>query len=172
CAGTVSPELRAPKSTYISGVLSSYSPDLLVRCLWLPQIYSFSFIDRPLRSIPSATVVLVAQLLLRISSQLHVRSAACARQETVREGISFVRATPGTSKSYLAKAVATEADSTFFSGLSGSIPDRYGNLKAIRRCFDKRIYIPLPDAKTKQYMFKVRHIHKSLGYILFWESYS
>ncbi|CAN1128099.1 Protein SUPPRESSOR OF K(+) TRANSPORT GROWTH DEFECT 1 [Linum perenne] len=32
------------------------------------------------------------------------------------------------------------------------------SIKAIRRRFDKRIYIPLPDAKARQYMFKVKDV--------------
>ncbi|KAL6511030.1 Vacuolar protein sorting-associated protein 4B [Orobanche gracilis] len=73
---------------------------------------------------------------------------------------------PGTGKSYLAKAVATEADSTFFSMQGvGHNDDKvlvlaatntpYALDQAIRRRFDKRIYIPLPDVKARQHMFKV-----------------
>ncbi|KAK2976171.1 hypothetical protein RJ640_028252 [Escallonia rubra] len=124
---------------------------------------------------------------------------------------------PGTGKSYLAKAVATEAESTFFSmavvvvgteamaresapsiifvdeidslcgqrgeGNESEASRRiktellvqmqgvghndekvlvlaatntpYALDQAIRRRFDKRIYIPLPDLKARQHMFKV-----------------
>ncbi|KAK1381929.1 MIT domain-containing protein [Heracleum sosnowskyi] len=83
---------------------------------------------------------------------------------------------PGTGKSHLAKAVATEADSTFFrtqpsserksdSMGVGSHDEKvlvlaatntpYALDQAIRRRFDKRIYIPLPDLKARQHMFKV-----------------
>jgi SpoVK/Ycf46/Vps4 family AAA+-type ATPase len=37
----------------------------------------------------------------------------------------------------------------------------YSLLQAVRRRFDKRIYIPLPDAKARQHMFKV--FKKSFG---------
>ena len=32
---------------------------------------------------------------------------------------------------------------------------KHYSLQAIRRRFDKRIYIPLPEAKARQHMFKV-----------------
>ena len=38
---------------------------------------------------------------------------------------------------------------SLFSALSSAC-------QAVRRRFDKRIYIPLPDAKARQHMFKVR----------------
>lgn len=34
-------------------------------------------------------------------------------------------------------------------------------VQAIRRRFDKRIYIPLPDVKARQHMFKVLCLIKS-----------
>lgn len=34
--------------------------------------------------------------------------------------------------------------------------------QAVRRCFDKRIYVPLPDLKAMQYMFKV-HLGDTLS---------
>ncbi|KAL0390639.1 UNVERIFIED_CONTAM: protein SUPPRESSOR OF K(+) TRANSPORT GROWTH DEFECT 1 [Sesamum calycinum] len=123
------------------------------------------------------------------------------RQETPVEGF-LLYGPPGTGKSYLAKAVATEADSTFFSSPSIIFIDEIDSLcgqrgegneseasrriktellvqmqgvghnddkvlvlaatntpysldQAIRRRFDKRIYIPLPDLKARQHMFKV-----------------
>ncbi|KAG2458541.1 VPS4B protein, partial [Polypterus senegalus] len=60
---------------------------------------------------------------------------------------------PGTGKSYLAKAVATEANNSTFFSISSS--DLVSKWLGESEKFEKRIYIPLPEEHARSFMFKL-----------------